>query len=475
MTKKRIIINAFDQDVATHHGHGMWRYPGSRDAEYKSIDYWTELARICEKGKFDAIFIADVLGVEDVYKGSPALAIKFPGFMPQNDPVLTISAMAAVTEHLGFGVTMATTYEYPYLVARKFTTLDHLTNGRIAWNVVTGYQKSGAVNLGLTDLVPHDERYEIADEFLEVTYKLWEGSWEDDAVLVDKENGVYADPTKVHPIDHEGKYFTVPGVHSAEPSPQRTPFIYQAGQSEVGKRFAAKHCEGMFVSTSRKEILKPLVDDVRQKAEEAGRPRDSIKIIQALVVIAAETDEAAQEKLARCKELAIPEGTLVQLSSVTGIDFSKYDLDEPLEYIHSEALQAGVAFFTTADPDRQWTLRQVMEFMEIADWNPIICGGPETCADELESWIDETGADGFNLGRVVSHETMSDFVEFVVPELQRRGRMWTDYPEGHNTLRGNTYDGSPFVADWHPASEFRGAYVGKRSAVDMGSETLDPA
>lgn len=468
MTKKRMIINAFDQGVMTHHGHGMWRYPDSQDRNYKTAQYWMELARIAERGKFDAVFIADVLGVQDVYQGSPGAAIKYSGFMPQIDPTQVVVAMAAATENVGIGVTIATTYEFPYLLARKFSSLDHFTGGRVGWNVVTGYQKSAAVNLGLTDQIPHDERYDMAEEFLEIAYKLWEGSWEDDAVIMDEEAGIFADPSKVHPIEHTGKYFTVPGLHVAEPSPQRTPFIFQAGGSDKGKRFAARHGEAVFTVGTDPELIRPVVDDLRAKAEEQGRPRDSVKVIVHITVIAAESDEAAQEKLARYHELSVPEGTLVQLSSVTGVDFSGYDLDEPIEYIKSDALQHALTLFTTADPNRKWTLRDVMEYMEIADWSPVIAGGPETVADELERWMELGDIDGFNLGRVVSHETMNDFVEHAVPELQRRGRMWADYPQDQTTLRGRTF-GTDRIADWHPASAFRGAFAGKKSAVDPSS------
>lgn len=463
---KRMIINAFDLPSVGHSCWGQWRAPGSQDANYKSIHYWTELAKIAERGKFDAVFIADILGVHDTYAGSADLTLRGGVSTPSVDPTYAIAAMAAATENVGLGVTVSTTYEEPYMLARRLTTLDHFTNGRLGWNIVTSFVRSAAVNLGKDNDVPHDERYDIADEFMDVTYKLWEGSWEDGAVVADPETGDFVDPQKVHPIAHEGKYFKVPGIHMSEPSPQRTPFLYQAGASEKGKQFAARHAEAVFLSGGgvTPEQIRKTTDDIRDKAEAAGRPRDSIKIIAHVTVVSAESDDAAQRKLEKQRETAHFAAAAAYLSSVTGVDFSAYDPDEPLKYVKSNAIQFILAGFTTMDSTREWTLRQVLEYMEIGAFSPVIVGGPKTVADELERWMDVGGIDGYNLGRVVSHETMTDFVEHIVPELQRRGRMWTDYPKGQDTLRGRTF-GTPHVADWHPASSFRGAYVNATSAA----------
>src|SRR5690349_7178373 len=239
--KSRIILNAFDMTCVSHQAAGTWRHPSSQASKYNDIDYWTNLAMELERGCFDTLFIADVVGVYDVYRGSAEMALKDAAQVPVNDPFGAISAMAAVTKHVGFGVTAAVTFEQPYLLARRLSTLDHLTKGRVAWNVVSSYLNSASINVGMDKQLAHDERYDMADEYLDVMYKLWEGSWEDGAVHRNKETGVFTDGKKVHPIKHEGKYYKVPGFHLCEPSPQRTPVIFQAGASGRGRAFAAQH------------------------------------------------------------------------------------------------------------------------------------------------------------------------------------------------------------------------------------------
>ena len=271
--KKRMILNAFDMNCVGHQNPGMWSHPDDQTHRYKDNDYWIELAQLLERGGFDCLFIADVLGFYDVYGGSRDTALRTAAQAPVGDPAIPVSAMAAVTERLGFGVTKSLTYELPYSFAKTMTTLDHITKGRVAWNIVTSYQASAAENLGLDNQIPHDERYNVADEFMEVCYKLWEGSWEDDAVVMDKEKRVFTDPSKVHNINHEGKYFKVPGAHLGEPSPQRTPFLFQAGTSKAGMAFSGKHSEAVFVIGTSPEELRPTVDKVRQRPPTpAGTP-----------------------------------------------------------------------------------------------------------------------------------------------------------------------------------------------------------
>jgi FMN-dependent oxidoreductase (nitrilotriacetate monooxygenase family) len=226
---KQLHLNGFEMNTVSHINHGLWVHPDNRRDQYTDIEYWIETAKLLEKGLFDAMFIADVVGTYDVYRGSRDPAVERGIQVPNNDPFLIVPAMAAATSRLGFAVTFSTTYESPFANARRFSTLDHLTNGRVAWNVVTGYLPDAARNFGLSEQVKHDVRYEVAEEFLDVSYKLWEGSWEQDAVVRDRLRKIYTDPSKVHEIGHAGKYFTVDGPHLSEPSPQRTPVIYQAG------------------------------------------------------------------------------------------------------------------------------------------------------------------------------------------------------------------------------------------------------
>jgi FMN-dependent oxidoreductase (nitrilotriacetate monooxygenase family) len=451
---RTIHLNAFDMTCVGHQSPGLWRHPDDQSSGYKDLGYWTDLARLLERGCFDSLFIADVLGVYDVYQGSAAAAVTNATQVPVNDPMLAVSAMAAVTKHLGFGVTVSATYEQPYALARKFGTLDHLSKGRVGWNIVTSYLDSAARNLGLDRQVPHDERYQLAEEFLDVCYKLWESSWEDGAVVRDKASGVYADPAKVHPIGHKGRYFTVPGPFLCEPSPQRTPLLFQAGSSPSGLAFAARHAEAVFFSETRPGVLAPKVRRLRELARQQGRDPRSLKVFPLMTVITAPTDLEAQAKLADYQQYASYDGALALYGGWSGLDLSGYDPDQPLRYVRTEALRSAVEAFTIADPAREWTPREIARFVGIGGRGPVVVGGPGTVADEMERWIDEADVDGFNLAYAITPGTFADLVEYVVPVLQARGLLRTSY-EG-TTLRESFYGaGQPRLRDDHPGARYR--------------------
>lgn len=462
MTRQRIAFNAFDMTCIMHQSPGLWTHPQDRSVDYKKLGYWTDLAKLLERGKFDGLFIADVLGVYDTYQGSADASIRRAMQVPVHDPLMQVSAMAAVTEKLGFGVTVSATYEQPYALARRFSALDHLTEGRIAWNIVTSYLDGAARNLGHTKQISHDERYELADEVVEVCYKLWEGSWEDDAVVEDRRNQVYADPTKVHAIGHEGRYFSVPGIHLSEPSPQRTPVIWQAGTSGKGRAFAAKHAEAVFTVAPTPATLRGYVDDIRQSAAELGRDPRSLKIFTEITIVTGATDEEAQTKYEEYLSYTDYEGALAFYAGVTGIDLSQLDPNEPLEYVDTDSARFALEIFSKADPDRTWTPHEVAKFIGIGAMGPVIVGGPQTVSDALERWIDEADIDGFNLAYAITPGTFEDFIEYVVPELQNRGRYWDDYDES-STVRERLYGvGQKHIRDDHAAARFR---VGEKSAV----------
>jgi len=327
---RQIRFNAFDMNCVGHQSPGLWAHPRDKSWKYKDLDYWQDLARTLEKGIFDGIFIADVIGYYDVYKGSNYHALHQAAQIPVNDPLMPISAMAYVTKHLGFGVTVNTTYEPPFLLARRMSTLDHLTKGRIGWNIVTGYLDSAARAMGGAEMIPHDERYDRADEYLDVLYQLWEGSWQDDAVRRDRAGRVFADPAKVRKVRHRGRYYDVEGYHLCEPSPQRTPVLFQAGSSGRGQAFAVRHAECVFVSSQSKEGTRKLVDALRAQAVAAGRAPGDLKIIMGITVVVGRTQRDAQEKFAEYARHASPEAGLAHFAAGSGIDYSTYAPDDEL-------------------------------------------------------------------------------------------------------------------------------------------------
>ncbi|MBJ9738295.1 LLM class flavin-dependent oxidoreductase [Acinetobacter oleivorans] len=452
MTKK-ISFNAFEMNCIAHQSPGLWRHPKDRSVEYKDLEYWTDLAQILERGFFDGIFIADVLGIYDVYHQSAEHALTGAVQVPVNDPLQIVPAMAAVTKHLGFGVTTSISFEHPYPFARRISTLDHLTKGRVGWNIVTSYLESGSKNLGLKTQVNHDNRYDIADEYLEVLYKLWEGSWEEGSVLRDRESGVFADHKKVHPIQHEGKYFTVPGIHICEPSPQRTPVLYQAGASSRGQKFASQNAECVFIAAPSKIATKKVVQGIRQKLAQEGRDPYSVKIYALLSIVTDETDAKAQAKFKEYQSYGSYDGALTLLSGWSGVDFSQYQPTDKVEYIQTNAIQSLLDSYVNADPDRVWTIEEIANWNSLGGNGPVLVGSAETVSDALQQWVEDTDVDGFNLAYILAHQTFADVVEFIVPELQKRGVYQTSYAQG--TLREKLFGAGPYLPENHRGAKYR--------------------
>lgn len=452
MTKK-ISFNAFEMNCIAHQSPGLWRHPQDRSVEYKDLEYWTDLAQILERGFFDGIFIADVLGIYDVYHQSAEHALTGAVQVPVNDPLQIVPAMAAVTKHLGFGVTTSISFEHPYPFARRISTLDHLTKGRVGWNIVTSYLESGSKNLGLKTQVNHDNRYDIADEYLEVLYKLWEGSWEEGSVLRDRENGIFADHKKVHPIQHEGKYFTVPGIHICEPSPQRTPVLYQAGASSRGQKFASQNAECVFIAAPSKIATKKVVQGIRQKLAQEGRDPYSVKIYARLSIVTDETDTKAQAKFKEYQSYGSYDGALTLLSGWSGVDFSQYQPTDKVEYIQTNAIQSLLDSYVNADPERVWTIEEIANWNSLGGNGPVLVGSAETVSDALQQWVEDTDVDGFNLAYILAHQTFADVVEFIVPELQKRGVYQTSYAQG--TLREKLFGAGPYLPENHRGAKYR--------------------
>ncbi|KAJ5692930.1 hypothetical protein N7462_002353 [Penicillium macrosclerotiorum] len=462
--KKQLIINAFAMQSPSHLNPGLFRHPGDQGAAYKDLKHWVALAQKLEAAKFHAIFFADVLGGYDVYKGPANLDPTIPAAaqFPINDPLYSVPAMAAATESIGFGVTASTTYDAPYALARRFSTVDHLTRGRIGWNIVTSYLDSAARNFGLDTQVEHDERYRIADEYLDVTYKLWEASWRDDAVTWApgaSSTAAYADPHAVRQIHHRGKYFNVPGPHLCEPSAQRTPFLLQAGTSTAGKAFAAKHAEAVFLHAQAPELVRPSVDSIRAQAAALGRDPQAIKVVAGALVIVGETDEAALAKFEALKGYGDMEGALALFGGWTGYDLSTYADDQDFRFVELPAVRSMVNHWASTVPGtegKKWDKRTIAEYLVLGGNGVKIIGSVQTVADELERWVEVGDVDGFNLSYASLPETFDDIIELLLPELRRRGLFWDDYAVKGGTFRENMYGrpGQSRLPDAHPGAKY---------------------
>ena len=327
--KKRIFFNAFHMNCVVHQSTGLWVHPEDQMTRYTDLETWVELAKFLERGCFDALFLADVIGIYDVYRGNRDAALTQAAQAPLNDPALLIPAMAYATKRLGFAFTSSILQYHPYIFARLVSTLDHLTKGRIAWNIVTTYLESGARGLGLPGLLAHDERCDAAEDYVELCYKLWEGSWRDDAVVKNRELGIYADPGKIRAIHHDGKYYRGHGCHLSEPSPQRTPVLYQAGGSPRGRQFATRHAECIFVGGLNTTRVGESVRATRELAHQAGRNPDDILFFLYAKVITADSEAAVQRKYEEYLGSVNYDGAMALLCGWSGIDFSRFDPDKP--------------------------------------------------------------------------------------------------------------------------------------------------
>ena len=433
-----------------HIQQGLWTHPRDRSPEFGGLDYWVNLATTLERGLFDGLFLADVLGIYDVYGGSFAPALQHAVQVPVLDPMLLVPAMAHATRHLGFGVTVNLTYDPPFPFARRMSTLDSLTGGRIGWNVVTGYLDSAARAMGLDHQVAHDDRYDVADDYMQAVYALWEGSWADDAVRADRAAGLYADPARVRAVHHTGPHHRMEAVHLCAPTPQRTPVLYQAGSSGRGKHFAAQHAECVFVNGQARPAVRAIVDDLRAGAVAAGRRAEDVLVFVGATVIVAETDALAQARLADYRRYASGEAALVHASASMGIDLAAYGMDDPIGVVPTQAIQSNLEALARSAP--VVTKRTLLDRMVLGSRQAPIVGSPAAVADALVAWVEDADVDGFILSRTVTPECFTDFIDLVVPELQRRGAYKEAYAPG--TLRRKLF-GTDRLPATHPAAAHR--------------------
>ncbi|TVY57610.1 Dimethyl-sulfide monooxygenase [Lachnellula cervina] len=463
--KKQWIMNAFAIFSPGHLAPGQWKHPEDRAGDYTDLTYWTDLAKILEAGKFHGLFLADHLGIYDVYKGpgNSAPALESGAQFPIGDPFLLISAMAAATKSLSFAITASTTYENPYATARRFSTLDHLTNGRVGWNVVTSYLESAAKAFGLSEQIPHDERYERADEYLEVVYKLLEGSWKDDSRIKDAVSGKYSDSPassfrSTHTI-HPSSWciFVGPTSIPLQHKPQ-SDFL----SPSAGKNFAAKHSEAMFLPGLEPEKVRKEADQIRSQVVGYNRAPDSIKFLAGMLVIVDETDEKAQAKYQNLLQYADLEGAAALFGGWTNHDLSKYGEDEDFKFTGSGAIQSMVNTWSATIPGTdgvKWTRRRVLQELAIGGAHPRAIGSPQTVADILQKWIDVAGVDGFNLSYAISPGGFEDMIKYLWPELRKRGVFWDDYEKVGGSMRESYLgDGKgPRLREGHPGESYKWA------------------
>jgi FMN-dependent oxidoreductase (nitrilotriacetate monooxygenase family) len=444
---------------------GMWRHPNDRGTKHNDLDLWVEIAKIAERGCVDTLFIADVLGQQGPFRDSYDLVAERSINFPMGDPGAIIGAMLPVTENLGLVWTSSIIQYHPFIFARNMSTLDHLSKGRVGWNIVTSYLANSYRNVGFDGLLEHDERYRWGEEYLDVAYKLWEGSWEEDALVADPK-GIFADPAKIHRINHVGKRYSVEGPHLVEPSPQRTPVLFQAGASEAGRTFAARHAEGVFVNVETVEHAPGLVADIRRRVVAAGRPPDDVQIIVGISFVVGSTEEEAWRKANELDQYVDREAAMVQSSGVFGIDLASADPDMPLKRLAEEghAVRGLLQFFIDSLPDGEnATVEDLSRFVATRFR---IVGTPETIADEVEKWS-ETGIDGFNIIQWDIPGNFADFSDHIAPVLQARGLMKREYRPG--TLREKLFLGrGPRLPAHHPADGYRRMFM-TPSAVGAAS------
>ena len=400
---------------------GSWRHPDDTSTGYLTLEHWTGLARQFEDAGLDFLFLADSYGYPTLHDRVIDLAVADAVNFPAADPVVLVSALAAATRQLGLVVTASTTVERPQALARRFATLDHLTRGRIGWNIVTGAAQASSARLFGEQMLPHDQRYDMAEDFVQLALRLWEGSWEDDALRQDKAAGVYADPAKVHEIEHDGPWFRASGLLTVPPSPQRTPLLFQAGTSGRGRDFAATYAESVFLAGGDPDHVAANIADIRRRAVAAGRAPDAITFLVGAMFVTAPTEAEAQAERRRMLELATLENAATAYAFFTGLDLLSMDLDGPLRGSTQQG-QSSVDRFQGKNGAPVATVREVLdEYRRNGVNGTVFVGDPGSVADQTEAFVARTGADGFLVQPYVTPGTYDAFIDLLLPVLRERG------------------------------------------------------
>ncbi|MDI3329442.1 MAG: NtaA/DmoA family FMN-dependent monooxygenase [Micrococcus sp.] len=471
--RPRLIVNAFLMNTASHIMGGQWRRPEAEQHRFNELSLWTDLARRLEEARFDALFFADVVGLYGDYDGGWDGHVRRGLQVPSNDPVVLLSALAGATSEIGLAATSSIIQSHPFQFARQLSTLDHLSGGRAGWNIVTSVLENAHRNFGAAELARHDERYDWAEEYLEAVYKLWEGSWDEGAFLADKQRGMLADPGGVHKIHHRGERYSIEGPHLSAPSPQRTPVLFQAGASPRGQQFCARHAEATFTLLPHPKAAAEYTARVRKLSVLQGRRGRDLAFIQGFHVVTGSTEEEVARRLADVDSTLDIEALLAHTGGGLGIDFGGRDPDEPLADLVTEGgrgqLEAVRRFAGTQTP----TVRDFALFRTRAN---LLAGTPEQIADALQEWQD-AGIDGINLINHTIPGSYAEFIEAVLPELQRRGLAQTEYAPG--TLRQKLFGRGDRLPERHPAAHYRGAFrdhsaVATRRPRSAAAATVGP-
>ncbi len=450
--RPRFLLSAFLMNTSSHILGGMWRHPKAEQHKFNELALWVDLAKKLEDAKFDNMFFADVVGLYGDHEGGWASLVRKGMQVPSHDPLVLLSALSATTENIGLAMTSSVVQAHPFQFARQLSTLDHVSNGRAAWNIVTSVLENSHRNFGGESLVAHDDRYAWAEEYVEAAYKLWEGSWEDDALLADKESGIYADPARVNKINHRGQLYSIDGPHQALPSTQRTPFLFQAGSSTRGSQFAATHAEATFLFAPHAEYVAKKNAQLIGNLEAAGRSRDDIKVFAGLSFVVGSTEAEAKALEAEYDQYLDPHAIIAHIGGGIGVDLGGRDLDTPLGEIKTEGAQGVLEAAIASTPGGNPTLRDLAHYRAKAQQ---IVGTPEQIVDELERWQD-AGIDGLNIMNHILPGSYDNFIEGVLPELHKRGLAQREYAPG--SLRQKFFGRGDKLPQNHPAAQYRGVF-----------------
>lgn len=414
-------------------GPSGWQGPSANLYDWRKPEIYQDVAKLCERAKFDMVLYADTLAVPSLFRNSLDYYVK-NGFMVHHDPVPTIAMMAAVTSRIGLATTMSSTFYPPFLLARLVGTLDHLSGGRFGWNVVTTATKEAAQNFGMEDLPDHDVRYDMADEFLEICRRLWD-SWAPDAVVQDRQKGIFAEPSKVRAINFKGKFYSSKGPLNVVSSPQKHPVIIMAGTSPRGQKFAIQNAEMVIAHKNTIEDMRTYSANIRKQLQAAGRAPDSIKVFFSIKPVLGDTEQQAKDNWERHLQEADEEHGLADLSTTLGHDMSRFPLDEPLP---ADMLVRAIKGKVLQYEGRPVTLREIGKHEAAKETIPIY-GTPEQVADILEQASVEGGGDGFHF-RASSQDInyLLEVTTKLVPILQRRGLVRTEYTG--RTLRDHLFE-----------------------------------